>query len=315
MTRAALAAALTLVAGCPDAHLASEDAACSEPVFLCAASCADADGVPSVCVSGTRTCPAGTIDLRTCSEACAGAPPYPGCACVLGAWTCDPIACPPRVDPRDPDAPANRCDFAPARCLQPAGTCEPVAECTCEAGAWRCDVVEPDPVCTCGREPAAGELCLTEGDTCGECCPTEAGTGWAFMTCRGHVWVPGACDLALCPPLPCPADTAPVIGAACASEGQACGDPCCGTGIRCEDGRWARAPDAACACSAFACGPGTCRGGEACRDRCGPADGREHACVPLPAGCSDCDCFAPPPGYECTEVDGHVFVRELGLCG
>jgi|GEM_PF-6296671 hypothetical protein len=173
---------------------------------------------------------------------------------------------------------------------------------------------EPDPVCWCGREPRAGDPCAEEGLGCGACCPTPEGPNWPYMVCSGGRWAPGGCPDVECPLLPCPADTASVLGAPCIT-GQACGDSCCDTAIVCEEGRWAPGPVADCAaCRSFPCGPGSCRDDQFCRVGCGPADGLEFTCEDA-GGCRDCSCVPVPPGATCEIVDGHPLVRGPLGCG
>lgn len=107
------------------------------------------------------------------------------------------------------------------------------------------------------------------------------------------------------------------IGHACSAPGASCGEVCCGS-IVCRAGVWQRGPEVGCACepeSFFACGGGTCTVDRACTGYCGPDDGLEHRCDPLPPGCTSCDCVAIPPHMTCEERDGHLFFRELGFCG
>jgi hypothetical protein len=134
------------------------------------------------------------------------------------------------------------------------------------------------------------------------------------MVCSGGRWAPGGCPDVECPLLPCPADTASVLGAPCIT-GQACGDSCCDTAIVCEEGRWAPGPVADCAaCRSFPCGPGSCRDDQFCRVGCGPADGLEFTCEDA-GGCRDCSCVPVPPGATCEIVDGHPLVRGPLGCG
>ena len=77
-------------------------------------------------------------------------------------------------------------------------------------------------------------------------------------------------------------------------------------------------PEADCLCDpsrSFACGAGSCTGQVACTSRCGPDDGIEHLCVPLPLDCASCDCTPLAPGQTCEVRDGRVFVSDGGFCG
>lgn len=161
--------------------------------------------------------------------------------------------------------------------------CGGVVEPSCEGGEWVCP--EPPRSCpfACSTPPPSPEC-----------------------SCAVSTWV--------CPDLSCPAETAPLIGTACATAGAVCGNVCCSTGIECTEGRWRDMGGAACACADWPCGPGACRDDQYCRIGCGPDDGLAYTCEVLPA-CGACDCIAVPPGSTCEMVDGHPVVREPGLCG
>ena len=225
--------------------------------------------------------------------------------------------CPDGIDPFHPSS----CSTEGAHCTNGAtDPCGAFVACDCTMGQWQCIVAEPDPVCSCGREPSAGDRCGMDGASCGECCPTPGGTGWAAMTCVTGHWQPAPCPDIVCPaiPEPCPADRASVLGTSCRSEGQSCGDACCGSAFTCTSGLWVPGPDAECLCdpsSSFACGPGTCRRGQACTNGCGPTDGIVYSCTPLPVDCTSCSCATVPPGYTCQARGGTVFFELDGLCG
>ncbi len=271
------------------------DASCgSSAAPTCVSSCGSDAGAPADCVDGAWVCPAGTVDILSC-----------------------PTACPPGIDPWA--SPGTVCSTEGAHCSSGGDACGSGMWCECSGGHWSCAVAEPDPVCYCGREPAAGDRCNEEGASCGECCPTPGGTGWPAMSCVGGHWQPAACPPVVCPLLPraCPVDGPAVIGTPCADEAQICGNACCGTAFQCSGGVWVSGPDADCACrpGAFACGVGTCEDYQACTSQCGPTDGIEHTCTLLPDGCTSCDCIAVPAGYSCEMRDGSVFLSMMGFCG
>jgi hypothetical protein len=227
--------------------------------------------------------------------------------------------CPPDIDPWG--SPGTPCTTEGAHCSSgTSDACGSAMSCTCESGHWSCAVAEPDPVCWCGREPAAGDRCNEEGASCGECCPTLGGTGWAAMTCVSGHWQPAACPEIVCAPIvePCPADRAEALDTPCSVDGQICGNACCGSAFQCSGGAWVPGPDAACDCdptSEYACGTGSCRRDQACTSQCGPTDGIQYTCTPQPDGCTSCDCTTVPDGFSCETRDGHVFLTMLSFCG
>lgn len=336
LSRSALLAVtlvLTLVAGCSSgsSHVrddaggdarATGDGGCSgtAPIF-CAYSCgSDASAYP-ICVAGEWQCPPGTVDPSSCPPTCWGPPPGTDCVCDTAAtppgWLCG-SECPDGIEPWSPDAPGNVCAVEGRTCSSGGSVCGAGMFCECERGRWSCAVAEPDPACWCGREPEPGSPCTEEGASCGACCPTAGSPAFGPFTCLGGSW-----QLADCPAIECPAAEEPacpavhVLGAPCASEGQLCGNPCC-SAIVCTGGVWGPGPEVGCACdpsSTFACGAGSCTTDRACASHCGPDDGIEHACLALPTGCTSCACAPVRPGTICEERDGHVFLREAGLCG
>lgn len=317
---------LLVVAGCSASHVTTGDAgpvgdaSCTGgSLLICVQFCASDAGAPPICVSGSWRCPPGTVDLSTCPPGCIGRPPSPDCVCEGTRWSCPDGRCPDGIDPWA--TPGTACGVEGAHCSG-GGTdpCGSALECDCSGGHWSCLVAEPDPVCYCGREPSAGDRCNEEGAACGECCPTLGGTGWAAMTCVDGHWQPAACPELVCPPIAedCPVDRASALGTACLVEHQLCGNPCCDSAFQCSGGVWVEGPFAACACdpsTAYACGAGTCERGQACSSHCGPADGIEHSCSPLPEGCTSCECVTVPAGYTCEVRDGHVFLSMSGFCG
>lgn len=223
-------------------------------------------------------------------------------------------SCPADFNPWDPNA---TCSVEGAHC-ESGGTdvCSSFISCDCRAGRWQCAVAEADPVCWCGRQPNVGDRCSTEGMSCGECCPTPG--SWGALVCVDGHWAASACPPVVCPAIleECPVDTASVLGTSCSSEGQQCGDSCCGTPIVCQGGAWRPGPIADCAtCNQYACGEGFCRGDQFCGSRCGPTDGIDHYCARSSDGCNDCGCLVLDANQSCTMVDGHPVVAELGFCG
>lgn len=289
-------------------------AMCVAPAPECNVECGSSDGlIPATCTDTGWECPAGSIDQSTC---CPG-DPRPGCVCAGTGWICD-SGCPSGIDPWNPDAPGSACSTEGATCSE--GTqCGSAMFCTCESGSWNCAVAEPDPVCTCGREPSVGDPCVVEGieTECGQCCPTAAGPNWPAMTCVDGAWQPAACPEIACPEalLECPVDVEAELGRTCAHEDQSCGNPCCGS-IQCMGGIWQRGPEVACACAApVPCGVGSCTGQQSCNLRCGPDDGPDYRCVTLPSGCSDCGCLPLLAGQSCEMVEGQPHVLEEEFCG
>lgn len=249
---------------------------------------------------------------------CAGPRPGDTCACVGGEWRCERMACPPDLNPWDPRDPRGACGVEGAECSSGGpDACGSAMFCTCTRGRWSCAVAEPDPVCWCGREPSEGDRCSEEGATCGECCPTPGGTGWAPMQCVGGHWTAAGCPAIVCPPVEasrCPADTAAALGDPCAPEGASCGHACCDDAIVCEGGAWRPGPVADCAyCPAFECGDGACHGAQLCHHGCGPDDGPVFTCDPLPDDCESCDCVPLWGTQRCETIDGHPHVYDL--CG
>lgn len=228
--------------------------------------------------------------------------------------------CPSGIDPWNPENPANACSPEGATCMSGGGgACSFFQRCECTEGTWTCLVAEPDPACWCGREPTVGSECNEEGATCGACCPTpEDPDPFGPFACIDGRWAAGDCPAIECPsidPPSCPAVRE--LGTTCANEGQICGDVCCSS-QQCVGGVWVPGPDADCLCDptrSFACGSGSCTERNACTAHCGPDDGLEHRCDPLPADCTSCDCVPLAPGETCEERDGRVFVRENTLCG
>jgi hypothetical protein len=228
--------------------------------------------------------------------------------------------CPPGINPWNPSDPASACSPEGATCTSGSGdACGSFMSCTCEMGHWSCAVAEADPVCWCGRQPSEGDRCNTEGMSCGECCPTPGGTGWPAMQCMAGHWTAAACPAVVCPPIEtpeCPANTRPLIGTACTSEGQFCGDACCSDPITCTAGVWQMGPEADCfACLEYPCGDGACRTDQTCVSRCGPADGIEYVCAARDASCNDCSCIPITSAQRCEMIDGHPHVSETGFCG
>ncbi len=227
-------------------------------------------------------------------------------------------ACPADLNPWDPTSPGSRCSVEGARCGSGGGSvCGAAISCTCMDSAWQCFVAEPDPACTCGREPTIGGPCSEDGMGCGACCP---GPGeWPAMQCVDGRWEAGLCPPILCPESnSCPADRASAVGRLCSSPGARCGSACCSAAIECDPAtnRWVALPDADCICNLreYECGDGTCAEGQDCVGECGPADGVIFTCEPPPAGCMGCGCYTDP-GLRCEERDGNVFVRTIGFCG
>jgi hypothetical protein len=332
--RIGLALSLTLLslAGCSASHVSEgdagprpdapgSDAACvGSSSLICVPGCGGDAGLPPICVSGAWQCPPGTVDLSTCPPACHGPQPGPGCVCRGTEWSCVSTTCPADIDPWG--SPGTPCAVEGEHCTSGGSdACGSAMFCDCQMGHWNCAVAEPDPVCWCGREPSPGDRCNEEGASCGECCPTPGGTGWEPMTCVDGHWQPGACPEIVCPTFPasCPVSRASALGTSCPSEGEICGNPCCGTGFMCSGGAWNEGPDVDCVVcdpsGTFACGDGTCERGQACAAECGPTDGIVHSCAILPDGCTSCDCATPPPGAACEMRDGHPFFTMLGFCG
>ena len=228
--------------------------------------------------------------------------------------------CPSGIDPWNPENPANACSPEGSRCSSGGGSaCGFYMGCECEAGRWSCVVAEPDPACWCGREPSPGSPCNEEGASCGACCPSaEDPDPFGPFTCVAGQWTESDCPAIECPPIDpprCPAVRE--LGTSCANEGQTCGDPCC-SAQTCVGGVWIPGPEADCLCdptSTFSCGGGSCGRGTACASTCGPDDGLEHFCEPLPAGCTSCACIDLEPGQICEDRDGHVFLSQNVLCG
>lgn len=314
-----------VVAGCPESHGVRDDAGTTHdggtcggfPSFSCVSDCGSDALYSPVCEGDAWVCPPGTRDTTSCPPTCHGPPP-PGCTCVGTEWRCDGT-CPADLNPWDPTDPRNACAVEGAECTS-GGTdpCGGATFCSCREGRWQCGVAEPDPVCYCGREPSEGDRCAEEGATCGECCPTPGGTGWAPMACEGGRWTAAACPAIECPPLviTCPAQTASALGQPCDLEGSSCGDPCCGDAIVCEGGRWQPGPTLLCAvCQQFPCGAGACHDGQYCHQACGPADGIVHLCEPAPAGCASCECIPLWETQRCEMIDGRPRVTDLGGCG
>ncbi|MCB9596111.1 MAG: hypothetical protein H6719_25540 [Sandaracinaceae bacterium] len=316
-----------LLTGCAEMHGRGDDggtpsdaAGCGvAPGFYCLSACGSDAGAIPMCVGDTWSCPpSAPVDSRTCPPGCTGAPP-PGCVCSGTSWVCDDPVCPPDINPWDPADLASVCHVEGSTCSRGGpDQCGSALFCTCESGRYNCAVAEPDPVCWCGREPSVGDRCVEEGTSCGQCCPTADGPNWPAMECVDGHWAPAACPELVCPPIveECPVDTSSVVGGACGIETQVCGNPCCDGAITCSGGVWVPGPFAACACEpSFECGPGTCTAYQACRSRCGPDDGIENHCVPMPDGCRDCSCVPVPDGYTCTMVDGHPHLSDGLGCG
>jgi len=287
--------------------------------LICVSDCGSDFGAPAICSGTSWVCPPGTVDIFTCPPSCWGPPPA-GCTCDGTEWVCPPTMCPPDVNPWNPDHPGNACSPEGATCNGGSSDeCGGGLWCTCESGRWNCAVGEPDPVCWCGREPSEGDRCNDDGMTCGECCPTAGGTGWPAMQCvEGH-WTSAACPEIVCPAVAvaCPVDTSTVLGRPCAIEEASCGDQCCSNAIVCQGGGWVEGIDADClTCNSYACGGGLCSDDQYCNSYCGPDDGIDYDCQPLPpTDCHECGCLDLPPGHTCTMIDGHPHVRELGFCG
>jgi hypothetical protein len=172
-----------------------------------------------------------------------------------------------------------------------------------------------DPVCTCERQPERGEPCEAEGASCGQCCPQPG--EWPLMTCEGGTWQPGGCPPVICPPPLCPADLRTAIGQPCSSEGQSCGNGCCGTAFECRAGAWRESEPLDCICepgSAQPCGTGQCNLDQICQTDCGPDDGIVYSCASAFGNCGSCDCITPPDGHTCVEENGRIFFS-AGPCG
>lgn len=227
--------------------------------------------------------------------------------------------CPSDINPWNPMDPHSQCTIEGATCTSGSSdACGSFMSCRCETGHWNCAVAEPDPVCWCGRQPAVGDRCSTDGMACGQCCPTPGGNGWPLMTCVAGHWQAAACtaDCPAPPPFECPADTAPLVGASCWNEGAHCGDACCADSVTCTGGVWIRGPEADCfACTEYACGEGFCRADQTCRSQCGPTDGIEFLCDERDTTCNDCSCIPLTASQRCEMVDGHPHVSETGICG
>lgn len=225
-------------------------------------------------------------------------------------------ACPDDLNPWDPTSPSSQCSVEGARCGSNGGACGGLLSCTCTAGAWGCLVAEPDPACTCGREPTLGGPCSEDGMSCGTCCPAPG--EWSPMRCVDGAWEAGLCPPVLCPSGSCPADRREAVGSSCTSSGARCGSACCSSAIECDPAtnRWIGLPDADCICNLreYDCGGGSCAEGQNCVGECGPADGVIFTCENPPAGCTGCGCYTDP-GLACEERDGNIFVRTLGFCG
>lgn len=303
--------------------LADGEVACSGSRPLYCEVCGGDAGRDPICVGGSWACPLGSQLPGTCPPTCWGPPPSADCVCNLMAspaeWVCD-SECPSGIDPWNPENPANACSPEGRSCRSGGGSaCGFFMGCDCEGGRWSCVVAEPDPACWCGREPELGSACNEEGALCGSCCPTpESPEPFGPFTCIDGHWSANDCPAIECPsidPPACPAVRE--IGTPCASEGQTCGDVCC-SAQTCVDGVWMPGPEADCLCDptrSFACGSGSCTDGNACTSYCGPDDGLEHRCDPLPEGCTSCGCLDLEPGQLCEDRDGHVFSSGNELCG
>lgn len=342
MTKLSLASLAILLAGCADSHVERDgggDASCDPFAITCVDSCLADRLLSGVCEDGVAVCPPGTMPtdecppgtcfmagvsgctcsfgIWTCADECDAPRPSEACECIDSEWVCDG-ECPSGIDPYDPSAPGSACSTEGRMCSS-SEECGSAISCTCESGGWNCAFAHPDPACVCEREPTVGGPCrLEEGESCGECCPTSRGTGWAPMTCEDGHWAPADCIDLVCPmPLgECPTDTSTWVGESCGIAGQTCGNACCGDGIECRDGRWERGPDADCLCDpSFTCGTGGCHGGQYCDVYPGPDDGGVYGCIPLSEGCTDCSCISLRPEQMCMMVDGNPYVRAPGPGG
>jgi hypothetical protein len=204
--------------------------------------------------------------------------------CEGGAWICP-----------DGTMPRERC---PPTCLGPPRQ----PDCTCDFDGprpmWICPVAECGP----GVE---GLSCGRDGEICGECCPLPSGPSSSGpLVCERGRW--SGLDCGPCPLEPRSCPVVRPIGGRCVVEGQLCGDPCCDTATICRRGAWAPGPIADYdACTSYACGPGTCRSDEACASLGCPGD---EQCLPIPSGCSGCECVELPLDARCVERDGHLFI-------
>ncbi|MBX7193536.1 MAG: hypothetical protein K1X94_15885 [Sandaracinaceae bacterium] len=323
----ALVAGFASLAGCScsqthvrdDAGMVGDGGCLGGTPLFCPLSCWSDAGAPPICVGGRWQCPPGSVDPSTCPPSCWGPPPRPDCSCdttsATPSWVCPPTECPSGLDPWNPESAVNACSFEGASCAS-GSVCGAALSCVCMGSRWRCAVAEPDPACWCGREPAEGSPCSEEGASCGACCPTPGVPAYGPFTCLDGHWRGLDCPAIECPPLACPAERP--IGGRCDTPGQTCGNACCDAQTCGPDGTWMPGPLADCDCdpaSLYACGAGTCTSDTSCTSYCGPTDGLEHRCDPLPGTCASCDCLALPPGQSCTMLDGHVFVRESMFCG
>ena len=313
-------AAFTFLLGCASSHSTGVDGGtdpdssveCRESTRLfCVESCVTDIYTTPECRGGVWECPAGTFDIALCPPGCSGPPPSDDCTCGPAGWECSDGRCPDGINPWNPSDPANACSPEGRHCENLGGECGGAMFCDCTSGRWDCAVAEPDPACFCGREPTAGGACVSDGEICGQCCPTSEGPSWDPMVCEGGRWTPAACPDVECEPVVevCSVDPRDEIGERCEIEGQACGDQCCGDSTICRAGRWELGPEALCfACLAFECGTGSCHDGQYCSNGPGPDDGPIFQCVSLPEGCSDCGCIPIPDSYECEMIDGRPYV-------
>jgi hypothetical protein len=133
-------------------------------VVICAQDCLSDVALPPVCAGNGWTCPAGTLDVRTCFSRCAVAQPL-GCSCnpMTGVVTCA-------------DAGSSCADGGQSGLICAGGCLEDVAfPAVCAGGVWTCpsgtvDVKTcanictppPPPGCTC--DPNTGALtCRRDG--------------------------------------------------------------------------------------------------------------------------------------------------------
>lgn len=313
-------AALVVLLGCANSHGRDTDAGSDDPdsghgrtclmpsrVF-CVESCVTDIYMTPECRDGVWECPDRTFDVALCPPGCGGPPPAGDCECGPSGWECVEPGCPDGIDPWDPSDPANVCSPEGRHCENVGGECGGAMFCECTSGRWECAVAEPDPACFCGREPTEGGPCVSEGEVCGACCPTD---GWEPMVCEGGRWAPAVCPDVDCEPVAgsCSVNPRDEIGERCDIEGQECGDECCGDSTVCRDGRWTLGRELLCfACFSFECGEGACHDPQYCLTGPGPDDGGVSVCSSLPPGCHDCSCIPLRGGYVCEMVDGHPHV-------
>lgn len=203
--------------------------------------------------------------------------------------------------------------------------CGAAVFCNCGGGTWSCGIGEPDPVCTCGREPEAGDPCINENQMCGSCCPSANQPAFGPFRCSGGRWQDEECVALACPTERlCPVDRQAFIGTPCGNfEARVCGAQCCNAPqIECgENGFWNEALPSDEQCDLIdcaeprRCGPGTCNYDQACVTGCGAEEQPYFGCLPLAEGCRECGCAAVPSGSSCEMVEGAVHITLDPDCG